>query len=84
MLATDRQHKEELKKDIDSGKYAIKSKSFEEHEAALSYKNIGIMSSKALIMQLDSKRVPEAFKILCKAELDKRLAIREAKAKKTE
>lgn len=77
--------KESLKKDIDNGKFAVKAtKSFEQHEDEQAVKNIALMGSRTLALQLESKRVPDAFKKLCKAELDKRVAAREAKAKKAE
>ena len=78
---SDKVAKEELKKAIDDGKYAPKFKDFAALEADLAIKNIPLMGSKQLALQLEIKRVPDAFKKLCKAELDKRVAAREAKAK---
>jgi hypothetical protein len=78
---SDKAAKEALKKDVDNGKYAVKSKDYAEYEQELAIKNIPLMGSKQLALQLESKRVPDAFKKLCKAELDKRVAAREAKAK---
>jgi hypothetical protein len=73
--------KETLKKEVDAGKFSVKVKSYEDHAYDLSVKNICNMGTKSLAAQLESKRVPDAFKKLCKAELDKRVAARVKEAK---